>query len=326
MDTGHVHHGEGGHPESGAKDSGTDAPAPDKTPITGLTASTWTWVPFPDALCRDGSSTGIGVNLGTSNNLMIFLEGGGACFNFESCLGGNPSSFNESDFNSLTTSTWEPEGYSANVGIFDRTNAANPVQDWSFVYVPYCTGDLHAGNAVGTVSGVTGEQKFMGYENIGLYLDRVIPTFPKVSQVLLAGMSAGGLGAALNYVRVAKAFGSTPVTMLDDSGPFMENPYLVTCMQSEVVKLWGIDKTVLPECGASCMNPASYILDYVKYAVKTYPNVSFGLADSTADETISAFFGYGADNCTKYVQVSGATLTAGLLDIRTQVRLAIELR
>src|SRR5262249_5830997 len=41
----------------------------------------WTWVPFADAKCRDGSSTGIGVNLNrSSTKVMIFLEGGGACF------------------------------------------------------------------------------------------------------------------------------------------------------------------------------------------------------------------------------------------------------
>ena len=32
-------------------------------------------------------------------------------------------------------------------GIFDFTNAANPVKDWSGVYVPYCTGDVHFGTA-----------------------------------------------------------------------------------------------------------------------------------------------------------------------------------
>src|SRR5277367_3655623 len=93
---------EAGKPESGA----SEAAAPDKAPITGLTANTWTWVPVDGALCRDGSSTGFGVSLGTSNNLMIFLEGGNACFNYQSCSALNPSSFDAADFHDLVTTQW----------------------------------------------------------------------------------------------------------------------------------------------------------------------------------------------------------------------------
>jgi hypothetical protein len=336
-DAGPDSHHDGGH-ETGTQDTGTlesgpketgagDGPAPDRTPITGLTSGTWTWVPFAGALCRDGSSTGIGVNIGTSSNVMIFLEGGGACFNFESCDDYNPSSFSEADFMSLTTTGYTGAGgsYLANVGILDRTNAANPVQDWSFVYVPYCTGDVHGGNNVASVPGLTIDgktappQHFVGWVNMSLYLDRLVPTFPGAKQVLLSGMSGGGFGAAVNYPQVAKAFGSTPVTMLDDSGPFFEDPYLAVCLQNEVRALWGLDKTLLPECGGDCSNPSSYFLDYVLHYVKAYPKVDFGLADSTDDGTITNFFGFGADDCKIATQETGAVFTAGLLDVRAKL-------
>ena len=65
--------------------------------ITGLQPEKWTWVPFADAKCRDGSSTGIAVNPSSgSDKLMIFLQGGGACFNATTCAG-NPSSFSAAD-------------------------------------------------------------------------------------------------------------------------------------------------------------------------------------------------------------------------------------
>ncbi len=316
----------GGHHDSGgghdASDAGGDAPVdafkPDKSPITGLKANTWTWVPIEGAECRDGSPTGIGVNLGTADKVMIFLEGGGACFNFETCLG-NPSSFSETDLTGRASSTMD--GYSINVGILDRTNAANPAKDWSYVYVPYCTGDIHAGNAVAPVTGylMGAPQHFAGYVNMTLALDRVVPTFPKATEVLLAGMSAGGFGAALNYAHVAGAFGSVPVTLLDDSGPFMEDPYLATCLQDKTRMLWGLDKTVLKDCGASCSSPSSFFLDYIKHMAQAHPSVGFGLADSTDDGTITQFFGFGASSCTGYQQLSGATFTAGMEDIRTKL-------
>jgi hypothetical protein len=73
---------------------------------------------------------------------MIFLEGDGACFNGTTCNLETPSSFTATDFNGTFESA---EG---NQGIFNRSDAANPVSDWSHVYVPYCTGDIHAGNNV----------------------------------------------------------------------------------------------------------------------------------------------------------------------------------
>jgi hypothetical protein len=62
-------------------------------------------------------------------------------------------------------------------------------------------------------------QKFVGYAVISLYLQRLVETFSGVTQVLLTGMSAGGFGAAANYLQVARSFGSVHVYLLDDSGP-----------------------------------------------------------------------------------------------------------
>src|SRR5215471_1057250 len=51
-----------------------------------LTPQTWTWIPVDGAICRDGSKTGFGVSVGTeTDKLMIYLEGGGACFNALTC-------------------------------------------------------------------------------------------------------------------------------------------------------------------------------------------------------------------------------------------------
>lgn len=47
---------------------------------------TWTWIPFPDSRCGDGSTTGIGVNLtARSDVLIIYVRGGGACWDQRSC-------------------------------------------------------------------------------------------------------------------------------------------------------------------------------------------------------------------------------------------------
>ena len=298
-----------------ASDASTD-PGSDAGPITGVAPETWTWVPFSDSKCRDGSPTGVAVNLNpASTKVMIYMEGGGACFNAITC-GANMATFGRAEFD-----TWSKRTLS---GVMSRSDAANPMKDWNIVYVPYCTGDVHAGsNPAGQVPGITATQSFVGHVNTGLYLKRLVPTFATATQVLLTGVSAGGFGAAANYDQVATAFGSVPVDMLDDSGPLMADPYLAACQQDEFLSLWGLDKSLLPACGADCVGDGgattNYTINYLKHMAKAYPNRKFGLMDSVNDGTITQFFGFGAANCTNYAQVTEAVFTAGLNDIRTQL-------
>ena len=283
--------------------------------ITGLPARTWTWVPFAEAHCRDGSSTGIGVNANPdSDRLMIFLAGGGACFNAATC-GLTTSAFNEDNFRALLDDIASGVG----TGIFDRNDLTSPVKDWNFVAVPYCTGDVHAGNNPdGSISGA-GAQQFVGYANLGLYLQRIVPTFPGVVQVLLTGVSAGGFGAFANYDQVTRYFDSVPVVMLDDSGPLMDAPYLADCLAQQFRAQWGLDRTLLVDCGADCPDSSHYLMDFARHIVRRHPSVPFALVDSTADQVITMFFGFGANDCTAFASLSEATFTAGLEDIRTKL-------
>jgi hypothetical protein len=193
------------------------------------------------------------------------------------------------------------------------------------IYVPYCTGDVHGGaNPNGMVKGVTGTQLFVGYNNVKLDLDVTKTLVANPTDVLLAGMSGGGFGTVMNYDQVAAAFPSNNVTMIDDSGPPMADPYLAACLQSEVATLWGLDKTVIAACGDDC--PADggpdvdhFAIDVMKHIGKKYPKAVVGVMDSTADKTIGSFFGFGAQNCTMFLPELESDFTAGLLDIRSQM-------
>jgi hypothetical protein len=301
--------------EGGAEGGPVIDAGPPGSPITGLTQGKWTWVDIAGAKCRDGTPTGIGVDLGAdTTKVMIFLEGGGACFNATTC-GTNPS-----HFDSVTFGAQFVIGEST-AGIFSRTDSQNSVKDWTMVYVPYCTGDVHAGSATDAqVPGFPGKQQFVGYMNMDLDLARIVATFPNASQVLLTGQSAGGFGAALNYVHVARAFGSNVhVDLVDDSGPLLANPYMAPCLEQSLVQLFGLSSTILNDCGSDCTDPSNDMIAYWKHLPKTYPDRRFGFVDSAADSVISSFFGFGANNCTSFVSIPPATYEAGLLDMRTQV-------
>jgi hypothetical protein len=280
-------------------------------PITGLNDMTWTWVAVPEAQCRDGSATGFWVNPNSaSKKLMIFLEGGGACFNSFTCQN-NPAS--------------APGGgtYSgSSQGIMNRGDTSNPVSDWNIVEFPYCTGDVFAGAAPNaSVSGVTGMQQFVGYANVAAFLKRIVPTFPSVTQVLLTGVSAGGFGSSANYGQVARAFAPVPVTLLDDSGPQMRDPYLAKCLLQEQAMLWRFDKTILAECGSDCPDMGSFPIDASRHTAKMYPQVPLALIEATDDSVITGFFGFGLNSCTGtfFTPVPKQQFTDGLNDARMQL-------
>lgn len=311
----------GGAGSGGAGGSGGTGPAcsPEGpftgTPITGA-EDEWIWVPTPEAKCRDGSQTGFGVRLKPgSDKLFIYLEGGGACFNGFTCSV-NPGSYNEINFTG-----WKGTGGA--MGVFDGGNDENPVKDWNAVYVPYCTGDIHAGDATGVdVEGTFSpkDQSFVGYANIGHYLKRIIPTFPGVSEVLLTGVSAGGFGAAYNYDRVAQAFCPTPVLLLDDSGPPMADPYLAPCLQAHWRGLWNLTGTLPADC-AECTTPeGGGIVNYTTFLKNKYPAGRLGLISSDKDSVISLFMGFGKNDCADIngfgSALSGQVYAEGLNDLR----------
>ena len=271
-------------------------------------AGAWTWVDFPDSKCQNGTPTGLGINLSPtgSDRLVIYLEGGGACFNEVTCATvANPDGFSRSSF------AGGPNG-----GIFRRSDATNPFRDWNMVYVPYCTGDIFAGNnpLPQTIGGV--EKVFLGYVNMGQFLDRVVPTFPSASMVVLTGESAGGFGSSYNYERTQRAFGDIPVHLLDDSGPIMSPTYLHECMQDILRDTWNLNATLPTEC-TDCFTRGTGLSAALPWVIAQHPDRRFALVSSTRDSVIRFFMGFGMSaDCSLADNFPSGQYTAGLLELR----------
>lgn len=269
---------------------------------------TWTWVPFPESRCVNGSPTGIGVNINPgSPNLMILLEGGGACFDLLSCAGAaNTDGYDETKFSSDARGLLQR-------GILSRGDAENPVADWSFVYVPYCSGDVHAGtNEVGF-----GGRTFVGYRNFTAFLSRIVPTFPSAELVLLTGRSAGGLGSVVNYPQTANAFGSIPVHAFNDAGAILSDQYMDPCLQTTVREVWGLDAVIPTDCELCSCSDGGGLANVYPYAAARYPDRRFGLATSMEDLTIRTFYGYGYSPACNFPQnMPGEDFAAGLDQVR----------
>lgn len=200
---------------------------------------TWTFIPFPESRCANGTATGIGVNLAAdSDELVLYLQGGGACASGEDCFGAAPTAANiESGYGEAQ---FQSEGNLSGIVFIDRLALDNPYRDASFAFVPYCTGDLHAGDASAAydVYGAPRTAEHRGRHNLALFLERLVATFPDVERVTLAGASAGGFGALFNAPLVRERFAGVRVDVLSDSGPPVAVPDAIT---SEWRERWSFE-------------------------------------------------------------------------------------
>lgn len=299
--------------DAGMNVPSADAAAGDASLVIVAPDETWQRIDVPDSICRDGSQGALFVNLNpASNKVMIYLEGGGGCYDAQTCAG-NPSAAVQTP---------------GDAGVFDRTNAQNPVGDWSFVYVPYCSGDQHMGDAQDvSIPGVGGKQQFKGRPNLEHFVARIAPTFANANQVLLTGASAGGIGTLMSYRVVQAAFGAIPVTLIDDSGPVYSTDFVPGCAAALRRKYWGLDRTIIEECGADCTpDDGNYPFDYALSTIAMIPRAS-GLIESIHDEVIRSFIGIATDDGKNdCMGVLGTTafdeneFEAAMLDLRKHVQ------
>jgi hypothetical protein len=105
-------------------------------------------------------------------------------------------------------------------GVFDFADERNPFADYSIVCVPYCTGDVHAGNATTEYApGLTIQHK--GYVNGTAALDYLAAIFPAAAGVVVAGESAGSIVAPFYAGLVSDRLPDAQFTVLaDGSGSY----------------------------------------------------------------------------------------------------------
>jgi len=271
----------------GGDGSGAGGGAPLGEPIVAPNEA-WTWVPFEDALCANGEPTGIGVNLSDqSKNVVIFMMGGGACWNNLTCYqfptASNLDGYQDAEFQG------DAQGFLM-TSLFDRNDPENPFRDYSLVFVPYCTGDVHAGTKVTEYDGKP--TSHVGYNNVTAYLKRLVPTFPDAERIFLSGSSAGGFGAGINWWRVQEAFPAARVDLVDDSGPALPDPYLTTSLANTWRAAWGLDAALPADC-AECATKLDGIFSY--YGTKI-TNQRAALVSYTRDTVISQFFQISLDS------------------------------
>lgn len=189
-----------------------DASAQPGAAIAGLAPGVWTWVPIPEARCEDGTATGLGVSRGEGPDVLVYLDGGGACWDLESCV-------RDERYRHGPWARTEHEARVARFGgsIFDRGEPRNPFRAFHHVFVPYCTADVHSGDRATTYARRTLQHR--GRANVAAFAARIAATFPGARRIVVAGSSAGGYGALVNYDLLRRRWPRAQGFLIDDSGP-----------------------------------------------------------------------------------------------------------
>jgi len=271
----------------------------------GLVApnETWTFVPIDGMVCADGTPTGVGVNLtDRSDRVMVYFQGGGACWDPTTCFviksathieGG----YHDTDFQSEIASI-------ASSYIIQRTDP-NPFKDASWIYVPYCTGDLHDGANVATynVSGVDKQVHHAGSTNADLVLARVAATRPTTDTVWLVGASAGAYGVGFNWANARSKWPSAKVHVLADSSP------LVTLESTRWAAMQTEWKMKFPATCTGCATDLGMMPAALRGEAPAGDR--YGLLSYLDDGTISTYFGLTGPQLHTAIVAEQAAMTPG---------------
>lgn len=196
--------------------------------------------------CKEGNTDfAFYVRSGKKSELLFYFDGGGACWDTSNCL-------IAPTFSAEPASPDMP-GSHFQQGVFDQSREENPFKDWSQVYIPYCTGDLHIGSndqnyidVTGVLGNVNDEVTIhhRGFDNFLAVLDWVKKNYSAddeqedkhkrkhksdnyndkvankevLKRIFVTGSSAGSYGATFNYPWIRKAFPEARGYLLADAG------------------------------------------------------------------------------------------------------------
>lgn len=168
--------------------------------------------PGGDTICSRGTEYSFFVRPADTEKLMIYFQGGGACWDSGTCEPGGTMS--------QDAVTEDEVASFAIQGLFDFDNPDNPVADYNVIYVAYCTGDVHTGN--NTVVYEDGDEEVtiyhQGFTNTSAVLDWVFANYEAPSDVFVSGCSAGAYGSIFAAPYIMEQYQDVPVVQIGDAG------------------------------------------------------------------------------------------------------------
>lgn len=248
------------------------------------TSGGWeTLSPGAPTACSDGSPYQFYFRPQGGKRLLIYLEGGGACWNAENCPPGERATYVPRLVDSIThPGLARPDFWR---GIFDFDQAANPFRDYDVLVVPYCTGDVHLGNRLRTYGKGAGKVTIAhrGLVNLLQALEWVQQRVPAAQNVFVCGASAGALGAPIAAEWVAQHYPQARIACLADGASAYRGNNFASIMEA-----WGVAKALKKAAIAEKLPLTSFSNVQIALAQRR-PQVAFAAVNAAHDE-VQQFF------------------------------------
>ena len=280
-----------------------------------ISVAPWAQIPIDseDCACSDGSEFQIYERPGDPERVMFYFEGGGACFSLATCDPNGDPTYSTA----IDPDTADRLGERG--GLFDQTNAENPLAGHSVVYVPYCTGDVFLGNATTEYSDeVTIEHR--GAANTAAAIEYLVANYPDAQQLVVTGASAGSVPTPLVAGLLSDELPDAEiVTFGDSSGAYPDVP----AVNELIGNLWGTTVAVPDWPVNEGLTAADWsIPDLYVQAGAHAPDITFARFDYAFDDvqaTFSALAGVAADQVVQQIDATEAQVEATGVPIATYV-------
>ena len=239
----------------------------------GTAARTAAWAeirPGGKTRCARGEPYAFWLRRSDPTKVLVFFQGGGGCFDERTCALG---------------STWFDDRVGAednprfNGGMLDLDDRRNPFRDWSIVYIPSCTGDVHTGTRVVRYRRLRVHQK--GFFNARAALARAYREFPRAKTVFVTGCSAGSVGSAFHADAIIRHYRRARVTQLGDSLAFVFH---------RPIRLvdWGTHAVFPPFFRIG--NRRWTMVEFVTRLTRAHPRVTFARFNHASDSVQEDFY------------------------------------
>jgi hypothetical protein len=198
-------------------------------PLNLIPKNTWFPIAPPETTntCLNGTAFRFLVRLNSNDpsvqRLLIFFQGGGACWNTETCLNlyKDPVTCATVGVDAQGRSTdYPPAAINAllSKGIFDYDDARNPFKNFTTVFVPYCSGDIYMGSRANVPYGGGQTLNHMGAVNVKAVLTFLAGTGIQPAGIAMAGGSAGAYASVFWAPSINKIFPAARIVQMGDSG------------------------------------------------------------------------------------------------------------
>ena len=148
----------------------------------------WYRITPENAKSSDGSEWHGIFRKGSENKVVVYFFGGGVSITGETSEGGT----------NFFATTMTGQDFVAQGGIGSMADE-NPFRDWTFIVIPYASGDFHTGTGEYHYT-QNGEDKVVyhnGYNNYAAFIEEIKEYVGEPDTLLVTGFSAGGFAASL---------------------------------------------------------------------------------------------------------------------------------